>query len=655
MSLYNLHDVMALWNHAHIKVLDIRRSVVLPGESARFFRLPASMFLFMANGRGLLLLDGESHALDNSYVGHAGKGASLEIDHVTELIDYYIVYYKAVMALPCRQELLELYRSSSSSPFLKPYGFSPVNALQLYKQLEQMDRHWQLDDPLEKFHVRAMFHEWVYEVMSQLRRVENAPVVQTDPISRAIRYIESHYAEDFDLRELAELLACSPRQLQRLFKEQVEMGPMEYLIQVRLEQAQRLLTDTGATVKEIAEAVGYVDFYYFSRAFKKQYGVSPMHYRRQRRIRSSFVSHPSIGSGSDLSYSYIDDENHYQYIREGDAHMYARSRLLAVNVMLVLMLILGACSGGTSAPSNAGSPTGQPSENSATSPAQSARQKAYPVTVKHARGEFTLEQKPQRIAVLDVQYIDQLVTLDERPSASVKAAGGATDFPEYLNDKLSNVKVLGTYQEPSLEAILASNPDFIICTEVHEAIYGSLSKIAPTVMLMRNEDWRDTLITIGKLMGKEQEAKQVVQAYKEKTAKLSANLASKLNGQTVALIRPRDDMIRVHTPEHRTGAVLYQDLGLPVPKAVTEADDTAYHISLEALADVGANHYFLLTDEMFKGLVQQFQSTTTWQSLEPVKNKRVYTVDTTMWIGYYGPMAINLIVDQVAEALLGKS
>lgn len=653
MSLYNLHEAMALWNQAAIKVLDIRKSVVLPGEHVRFFRLPASMFLYMANGRGLLQLDGEPHALDNNYIGHAGKGATLEIDRVTEPIDYYMVFYKAVLALPCRQELLELYRSRN--PFQTAYGFAPIHALRLYKQMEQMERQWHLDDPMEKFHVRAMFHEWVYEVLSQLRLAENEPAFQTDPVSRAIRYMEAHYTEAFELRDLAELLSCSPRQLQRLFKEQLEMGPMEYLIQVRLEQAERLLVNTRATVKEIAEAVGYADFYYFSKAFKKQYGVSPMHYRRNRRIRSSFASHPSIVSGNVLPYSCVDDENHYQHKREGDARMQPRG-LLAVHFMLVLMLLLGACSSGTSAPGSASPPSGAPSEGTAaTAPAQSAQQKAYPVTVKHAKGDFTLEQKPQRIAVLDVQYIDQLVTLDERPTASVKAAGAATDFPEYLVDKLSNVKVLGTYQEPSLEAILASNPDFIICTEVHETIYESLSKIAPTVMLMRNDDWRDTLVTIGKLMGKEQEAKQVVQVYKDKTAKLSADFASKLNGQTVALIRPRDDMIRVHTPGHRTGAVLYQDLGLPVPKAVAEMDDTAYHIALEAMADVGADHYFLLTDDMFHTLVQQFQSTTTWKSLPPVKNNRVYTVDTTMWIGYYGPMAINLIVDQVAEALLGKS
>ncbi|MNO04754.1 hypothetical protein D3C81_2258850 [compost metagenome] len=58
---------------------------------------------------------------------------------------------------------------------------------------------------------------------------------------------------------------------------------------------------------------------------------------------------------------------------------------------------------------------------------------------------------------------------------------------------------------------------------------------------------------------------------------------------------------------------------------------------------------------MFKGLVEEFRNTDTWKSLEPVKQNHVYTVDTTMWIAYYGPLAINLIIDQVADALLGGS
>lgn len=653
-----LQKQMQLWNHAAIRVLDIRRSVIQPGDSAGYPQLPASMFLYACSGRGQIRVDGIVHTIEHSYVCHAGKGASMDIARVTEPINYFLIFYKAVMSLPCRQELLNLYRDHN--PFQTQYGFVPVNSLPLYAKIEQMHRQWQLESQLEKFHVRALFHQLVYEMIKQLHHTESTSAFQTDFVSQAILYIEEHYAETFGLQHLADLLACSTRQLQRLFKNRYQMGPMEYLIQVRMNHAQAMLLNTHASIKEIAEAVGFVDFYYFSRSFKKHFGVSPLHYRSHRRINPSAVSQNSICLSGALSYSNTDNENHYHYKYGGVQRMQKRMKtMLALNSMLIFLLLLGACSSGGGGTGNISGERGPAVAQSATaspspSPAQ-ATENSYPVTIEHVKGKQTLEQKPERIVVLDVQFLDQLVTLNEQPVGSVKAAGSAENFPKYLVDKLTDVTVLGTYQEPNLEAIVSMNPDFIICTEVHEAIYEKLSKIAPTVMFLRNDDWRDTLATFGKIVGKERDAEQVLQAYKEKTAKLAGDLAAKLGGQNVALIRPRDDMVRVHTPGHRTGAILYDDLGLHAPPQVVKAEDTAYPISLEALADIGADHYFLLTDDMFKGLVQEFQRTTTWQSLEPVKNHRVYTVDTTMWIGYYGPMAINLVVDQVADALLGTS
>ncbi|MBB6633089.1 AraC family transcriptional regulator [Cohnella thailandensis] len=651
-----LDKQLPLWNHAAITVLDVRRCSVEPGDDL-MLRLPASAFLYANGGRGQLRLDGAIHAIAPGHVWHAGKGASMNIVRVTEAMDYFLIYYKAVLVPPYRRHLLDLYRDSN--PFRDSYGFVPANPLRLLTKIEQMHLHWGQGDPLAKFHVRALFHQLVFELLRQRQQAEPARDPRGDLIERAVRLMEQHYVEPFSLDDLANDLQCGVRQLQRLFKAHYGISPMEYLIRLRMEKAKELLLRTSAPIADIAEAVGYPDAYHFSRYFKKHSGVPPLQYRRSGRNNPFSPSLSSIGSEEDLSYSNVDDENHYQQTGRGVARMNSRTRtLVTVNFLLVLMLLLGACSLGGN---NNGANNASPSSAASTTPAPSASaaaetpQSSYPVTIKHVKGDFTLEQKPENIAVLDVQYVDQLVALNEQPAGSVKAAGSDADFPEYLSDKLSDVKVLGTYEEPNLEAIVAMNPDLIICTEVHEEIYESLNKIAPTIMLIRNDDWRDTLSTFGKIMGKESEAEQLVEAYKEKTAKLSSELAAKLDGQTVSLIRPRDDAIRVHTGDHRTGAILYKDLGLPAPKMVSEVDDTSFNVSLESLAEVDADHYFLLTDDMFGELVKEFQSTATWQSLEAAKNNRVYTVDTTMWIGYYGPVAINLVVDEIARYLLGTS
>lgn len=321
---------------------------------------------------------------------------------------------------------------------------------------------------------------------------------------------------------------------------------------------------------------------------------------------------------------------------------------------LFICFMLTACSsGGNNANAPSSTPSSSPqAEAQDTSEPESGN--PYPVTIKHLKGEYTLEKKPEVIAVLDAKFADQLIALEEKPAGSVKAAGSDTDFPEYLRDKLGDVKLLGTRDEPNLEAVLALQPDLILMTDFQEAAYGNISKIAPTVVLDFDEDWRVTLETMGKIVGKQAQAKAVEQAYEEKASKLKEQLAAKLGDETVALIRPRTEGIRVHAPDHRTGAILYQDLGLNVPAFVAAADDTSYEISLEAVSKIGADHYFLLSDAMFADSVKELESTNIWKSLEPVKNNHAYKVDTTSWIAYYGPIANSMIIEQAAEALLGK-
>ncbi|MEK5489258.1 iron-siderophore ABC transporter substrate-binding protein [Paenibacillus sp. FSL R7-0297] len=330
--------------------------------------------------------------------------------------------------------------------------------------------------------------------------------------------------------------------------------------------------------------------------------------------------------------------------------------------MLALLLVLTACgtggdtNGGAAAqPSAVASASAEPSappdtEAQSSSEAQAA---AFPVTISHLKGEYTLTEKPKVIAALDVKFVDQLIAVGERPAGSV-VAGTKDEFPEYLNAQLGDVKVLGTRDEPNLEAIVALNPDLILMTDFQEEVYDSVSQIAPTVVLDFYEDWRDTLAVIGTITGKQAEEELVRQAYGDKITGLREQLAAKLGDETIALIRPRPEGIRVHGPEHRTGSILYEDLGLNVPAFVQEIkDDTSVEISMETVADVGADHYFLLSDDLFAKEAEALAGSPVWKSLDAVKNNRAYDVNSTLWIAYYGPIALNIIVDQASEALLG--
>ena len=128
--------------------------------------------------------------------------------------------------------------------------------------------------------VRAGFISLVVELsrMYDTSRIENdAGIVKLAP---ALAYIERHFQEEMTVTELAALTHYSERQFLRLFKEATGYRPMQYITRLRIQNACRLLSDTGLTVTEIAERCGYTDSSYFSRVFQQRCGISPKAYRK---------------------------------------------------------------------------------------------------------------------------------------------------------------------------------------------------------------------------------------------------------------------------------------------------------------------------------------------------------------------------------------
>lgn len=630
-------DHLWLWEHASLKVLDVRHAAMQPGESLRAQQLPDSIFLFTARGRAQVLLDDTAYEAEPYLVCHAGKDAVLNIVQVVDAFEYYMVFYRAVLTLPWREELQLV--EQSGNPFQSRYGFAPRYPLPLYRSVEQMHREWQQNGMLEKFHVKALFHQFVYELLQQMQAQEGK-TAQPRLVAQAIRYMEERYAEPLTLNALAAMLDCNARQLQRLFSASLHVGPMEYLIQVRLNKAKELLRKLDVPLAQIAEAVGYTDSYYFSRLFKKYVGISPSRFKEQalqtlhRRYNPSRLSRSHIVSTKALMYSDTAENGIHYHYRAGAEIRDDRGSKGAFPV-----------NGGVLPPAVRSGRAGHVEREGGTADSTQRR-------IRHLKGELELEQAPTRIVVLDYQYIDQLLALGKQPIGSVIGTTDTALFPDYLTGKLDDVKVVGTKEKPDLAAVAQAAPDLIICTGDHEKIYGELVRIAPTLMLDRNEDWRSTLPVLGKMVGREQEAQNVIDEYNQKIVHLKDVLAAKLGRQTVSLIRPRDNMIRLHTTAHRTARILYRDLGIAPPAMAMDSHRTSAFISLDAMRELNADRLFVLKDDSNAELMNAYQKTAIWKGLRVVQANRVCTVNTTVWIGYYGPIANNLVVDQIAQALL---
>ncbi len=107
-----------------------------------------------------------------------------------------------------------------------------------------------------------------------------APPKRSSPFRRAEQVL-SDPQNEISVKELAESYGMTVNHFVRSFKDYMGVSPGAFRIAKRMDMACELLSATGLTVRKIAATVGYSDALYFSRAFKKEMGCSPIGWRRR--------------------------------------------------------------------------------------------------------------------------------------------------------------------------------------------------------------------------------------------------------------------------------------------------------------------------------------------------------------------------------------
>jgi len=95
-------------------------------------------------------------------------------------------------------------------------------------------------------------------------------------------WMREHVADNFDLQQLATLAGLSKFHFHRLFKHAAGEAPSRYHMNLRMHEAKRLLRETKKTVLDIGLEVGYANPSHFAQIFRRETGLPPSDYRRQR-------------------------------------------------------------------------------------------------------------------------------------------------------------------------------------------------------------------------------------------------------------------------------------------------------------------------------------------------------------------------------------
>ncbi|MBO0589345.1 iron-siderophore ABC transporter substrate-binding protein [Sporosarcina sp. E16_8] len=315
------------------------------------------------------------------------------------------------------------------------------------------------------------------------------------------------------------------------------------------------------------------------------------------------------------------------------------SRLSVILSLLLLLILLSGC-------------TSPKEDNSVDSIKEAASANtAQQRVIEHAAGLTTIVGKPEKIVVLDYRLADQMLALGIKPYASTTYIG-SLELPYLDNDALSGVIPLG--DSVNLEALVEIEPDLIISRD--SKINDDLSKIAPTVILENSDDWRASLIKMGVVLQKEEEAQQWIEQYEQKLDDARKLIAAHVKpGETFMYLRIQPKIIRLYGPNHGFAEILFSGLKL-TPAPGIESIDKAEQISLESLPSFNPDHLFLEVGNSEEDLeaqtdLEMYAATSVWKNLTAVKAGQVYSVPHWTISDY--PLikenSLNLIVNELTS------
>lgn len=297
------------------------------------------------------------------------------------------------------------------------------------------------------------------------------------------------------------------------------------------------------------------------------------------------------------------------------------SSLLCCTILIILLL--AACG------SNTNNSTEAANASTTATPVQTVEPSAAGDTrsFKDAKGRQTdIPADPQRIVYVGSDPGD-LLAMDVKPvGASLSVIGPQVAYP----DLLEGIEDVG--YPPSLEKIVALNPDLILFNDWDESGIDSIAAIAPTVVIGEGGTY-ERLKMIAAALGKEDVADQKIAEYEVKAAAVKDQLKLDLGSGDTATIYLQLGKTLYVMGHQGISVSLYDMLGFkPSPKVqeMIDKDERFAEISAEVLADYAGDEVFVLGDETAEtsAAVKDLMEGPIWKTILAVKNGHVYVTDS---------------------------
>ncbi|PTL38282.1 iron-hydroxamate ABC transporter substrate-binding protein [Alkalicoccus saliphilus] len=326
--------------------------------------------------------------------------------------------------------------------------------------------------------------------------------------------------------------------------------------------------------------------------------------------------------------------------------------LIAASVLMLSLTACGTEEGSTDASgtdngnveNNANN--GSNEENNENSENKGGREEADTIVYESENGPVEVPADPQRVAVLST-FAGNVMALDV-PVVGVDS--WSMDNPQF-EEELEGVEVVS---DESLEKLIEMEPDLIVGLNNMNNV-DQLEEIAPTVTYEYGAvDYLEQHIEIGKLLNKEEEAREWVDNFREEAGALGEEVKEEIGEDTtISVFENFDKQLYVFGDNWGRGTeILYQEMELEMPEKVEEMalEEGYYALSTEVLPDFAGDY---MVFSKVSDADNSFTETETYQSIPAVENGNVIEVDA-MSFYFNDPLTLEYQLEVFEEEFLEK-
>ncbi len=263
MELLQTKFFQELTNQYSVTVSDGGFSTVDSRWNRDYVCSPFSRIYYVAKGGAALIINGQKFFLSPGYVYLIPLGTPYQSQCLTELCH---LYFHINIITPNGYDLL--------------HGIHTCAKIRIPpEKIERLIQLYLSQNFLSAIELQAELYHSVALLLRELNIQSFGNEQYSEEIMKVIDYIREHLSARLSLSEIAKALYISPNTLSKRFKKETGISIGKYIDRMLFFNAERLLSKSEATIKEISNSLGFCDQFYFSRRFSRHFGESPKSYR----------------------------------------------------------------------------------------------------------------------------------------------------------------------------------------------------------------------------------------------------------------------------------------------------------------------------------------------------------------------------------------